>query len=142
MSYDSDPYADYSAPVGSFAKFQNPGDSVAGTIKAVERGTDLQGNPVPQWRIVQADGTEIAVTCSQYELLTWALENKPPAGSGISITLSQLEPIGDGKTVKRFDIVTNPPAVAPDASHAPAAAPAPAPAPEGAPAVPAQQSVI
>lgn len=128
---------------GDFIKFDQPGDSVAGTIQAVRAHRFDDGKVAPQILLTTDAGDEKTVTAGQVRLKLALAEQRPEAGDHITITLTDVEKRAGGKTLKHFDIKVGRGGAAPadpwaSAQGAAPAAPAPAPAPvAAAPAIPA-----
>lgn len=129
---------------GDFIKFDNVGDTVAGTINAVRAHRFDDGKVAPQILLTTDDGEEKTVTAGQVRLKVALAEQRPEQGDHITITLAQIEKRAGGKTLKHFDVQVRQSGSAPAPQPAPAAAQAPAtpalalaPAPQAAPAAPA-----
>lgn len=122
---------------GDFIKFEQPGDSVAGTINAIRAHKFDDGKVAPQILLTTDDGEEKTVTAGQVRLKLALAEQRPEAGDHITITLSQIEKRTGGKTLKHFDIKVrrSGPAAAPEAPASSAVA-SPPTAPVTAPAAP------
>lgn len=127
---------------GDFVKFEQPGDTITGTIQAVRKHTFADNSVAPQVLIVTDAGEEKTITAGQVQLKRALAEQRPEAGDRITITLTQTEPRPGGKTLKHFSVQVGRAGAAPAAPAAPVAGnqfgvqpPAPA-APVQAPAVP------
>lgn len=112
-----------------YVKFENVGDSVAGTILAIKKHTFDDGKVVPQVLIRLDNGDEKTLTASQVQLKAKLAELRPGAGDIISVTYTQEEKRSGGKTLKHFDVVVggapaSAPVAAPVAAEAPAVDPA------------------
>ncbi|MGH3503174.1 MAG: hypothetical protein ACRDQA_20105 [Nocardioidaceae bacterium] len=121
---------------GDFIKFDNVGDTVAGTISAVRVHRFEGGQVAPQILLTTDDGEEKTLTAGQVRLKTALAEQRPEAGDHITVTLTDVEPRAGGKSLKHFDVTVNrggQPNPPPAATPAPAAA-TPPPAPPAAPA--------
>lgn len=123
---------------GDFFKFDQVGDSIAGTISAVKKHRFDDGKVAMQLHLTLADGTERTVTAGQVRLAAALAEQRPDTGDHISITYTQKEARAGGKTLKHFEvIVTRGGTPAPTTSAAPAsvtfAGPAPAADSDGPP---------
>ena len=111
---------------GEFFKFDNVGDSIAGTVNAVRAHRFDDGSVAPQVMLTTDDGEEKTVTAGQVRLKAALAEQRPEAGDHISVTFTENEKRAGGKTLKHFDVkVTRGGAPAPAAAPA-AAASAPA----------------
>lgn len=113
---------------GEFFKFDNVGDSIAGTVNAVRAHRFDDGSVAPQVMLTTDDGEEKTVTAGQVRLKAALAEQRPEAGDHISITFTESEKRAGGKTLKHFDV---------NVTRGGGAAPAEAPA--QAAAAPAQQ---
>ena len=127
---------------GDFFKFNDVGDSIAGTISVIRAQRWDDGKVDPQVILTTDDGEEKTVTAGQIRLKTALAEQRPEAGDHITMTLTDIEKRAGGKTLKHFDVVVGrggKPAASPAPAAAPAAAPTaqPAPVPAAAPAAPA-----
>jgi hypothetical protein len=110
---------------GDYIKFDNPGDTVSGTVTAIRAHRFDDGKVVPQVLLVTDDGEEKTMTAGPVRLKAELAEQRPEAGDHITVTFTEVEKRAGGKTLKHFDVkVTKAGAPAP----APAAAPASAPA--------------
>lgn len=117
---------------GEFVKFENPGDSIAGTITAIRSHRFEDGSVAPQVLLTTATGEERTVTAGQVRLKAELVTQRPEVGDHITITHTEVEKRSGGKTLKHFDVrVTRggaPAATTAPPASAPAAAPAAAPA--------------
>lgn len=113
---------------GEFFKFDNVGDSIAGTINAVRAHRFDDGSVAPQVMLTTDDGEEKTVTAGQVRLKAALAEQRPEAGDHITITFTENEKRAGGKTLKHFDV--NVARGGGSATPAPAAAPAAQPANE------------
>lgn len=117
---------------GEYVSFDQPGDTVSGTITAVRTHQFDDGKVVPQILLID-DTTEEdrTLTAGQVRLKIALVEQRPEVGDHITVTMTGVEKRPGGKTLKLFDVkVTRAgqqatPA-APAAAPQPAAAPAPA----------------
>ena len=93
---------------GSFVKFADKGDTIAGHILDIRGdGSTMQNEPCPL--LVIDTGTEVVkVTCSQAQLWTKTVElhkaGELAVGKRIRITLSDVERRPNGHTLKHFEI--------------------------------------
>lgn len=87
-----------------FIKFDEIGDSVAGTIMAIRVGKDFKGNPCPEL-VVRTDNGDKTVTAGQAKLKPELARLKPQVGDRIAIVYSA---DGDAKPgqapAKLFDV--------------------------------------
>jgi hypothetical protein len=110
---------------GDYIKFDNPGDTVSGTVTAIRAHRFDDGKVVPQVLLVTDDGEEKTMTAGPVRLKAELAEQRPEAGDHITVTFTEVEKRAGGKTLKHFDVkVTK--GGAPAAASA--ATPAPAPA--------------
>lgn len=112
---------------GEFVKFEDVGDTVAGTITAVRAHRFDDGKVAPQVLLLTDDGEERTMTAGQVQLKAKLAEQRPEAGDHIKVTLSNVEKRAGGKTLKHFDVVVT------RGDGTPAAAPAFTPEPQPAP---------
>lgn len=113
-----------------FFKFDNVGDSIAGTITKIGKHKFDDGKVATQIGLTTDAGREWTVTAGQVRLAAALQEHRPEVGDHISMSYTQKEPRPGGKTLKHFDVKvtrTGQPATA-TATAAPAATPAAAPA--------------
>lgn len=119
---------------GDFVKFDNVGDTIAGTITAIRRQRWDDGSVAPQILLTADDGSERTLTAGQIRLRTKLAELRPEAGDHITVTLTEIEKRSGGKSLKHFDVQVRPngavPAVPAQALAPAAASPAPGIAPE------------
>jgi hypothetical protein len=90
--FDWDEYAN----TGDWITFAQVGDSAVGTVKAVRRGKDFNGNPCPELVIETTDG-EKTLTAGQVMLKSALAVAQPQVGDKIAIVYSG---IGDAKPGK------------------------------------------
>jgi hypothetical protein len=110
-----------------FVKFDTIGDTVTGTILHVKAHRFDDNNDAPQILLRLDDGAEKTVTAGQVRLKAALADKRPEAGDRITITLSNIEARGGGKTLKHFDVAV----VRGNGATAAPAAPAQAATPEG-----------
>jgi len=109
---------------GDYIKFEQPGDSAAGTIVAIKKHTFDDGKIVPQIVLDTPEGERI-VTAGQVRLKAELAAKRPGVGDHITIVLSDIEKRAGGKTLKHFTVTVGPAGTtAAPAAAAPAAAPA------------------
>lgn len=114
-------------PSGDYVRFENPGDSVAGTIVAVRKHTFPDGKVAAELLIRTDDGEDKTVTAGQIMLARKLAEVRPAEGDRIGIRFDSVEKRDGGKTLKHFTVeVKNGDALAATPAPAPAAAPQPA----------------
>lgn len=89
---------------GDFIKFENVGDSVAGTVTAVRAHKFDDGKVVPQVLLVTDDGEERTMTAGQVRLKAALAEQRPEVGDHLSVSLIDVEKRAGGKTLKIFNV--------------------------------------
>ena len=89
---------------GDFIKFDQPGDTVSGTIQAVRKHKFENGDVAPEILLVTDQGEEKSVTAGQIRLKNELALQRPEAGDHIVITLTQIEPRAGGKSLKHFAV--------------------------------------
>lgn len=92
---------------GDFVKFENVGDTVAGTITAIRRHMFEDGKVAPQIEIDTDDGAK-TLTAGQVRLKALFAEKRPGVGDYITVTLAGIEKRPGGKTLKEFTLVVGP----------------------------------
>lgn len=106
---------------GDYVKFDAPGDTVTGVVKAIRKHVWDDGSVSPQL-LLDVDGEDKTVTAGQIRLKAALAEKRPQPGQTITITLSDIEKRSGGKTLKHFTVDVGTPAPAKAATPAPAAA--------------------
>ena len=106
---------------GEFVKFENVGDTVAGTIQAIRKQVWDNGKVDPQLLLLDDNGEERSLTAGQVRLKAELADKRPEVGDHIKVTLTSIEPRGGGKTLKHFEVIVTP-------GTGQAAPPAPTPA--------------
>jgi len=113
-------------PAGNYVSFENPGDTVTGTLLAIRKHTFPDGKVAAELIVRKDDGEEVAVTAGQVMLARKLAELRPCEGDRIGIQFTRTEKRDGGKTLKHFEVQvangTGAPAVA-DAAPVAAAAP-------------------
>jgi hypothetical protein len=94
---------------GNFVTFVSVGDTVSGKIDRIDRQsfTDSKTGEVsvaPQLFLTCDDGEEKTLTAGQQRLKAQLVELRPEVGDHITVTLTQVEKRGGGKTLKHFDV--------------------------------------
>lgn len=89
---------------GDFVKFDNVGDSVAGTITAIRPHRWDDGSVCPQIFLATDDGEEKTITAGQIKLKNLLAEQRPETGDHITISLTDTEKRAGGKTLKHFTL--------------------------------------
>ena len=106
MSFDWDQFKQN----GDFVRFENVGDQVVGTIKAIREGRDFNGNPCPELVLeVSDEGDEMTLTAGQVLLKSALAEQAPEVGNRIRIVYSGVGPAKPGKApAKEFTVEVKP----------------------------------
>ena len=86
-----------------YAKFENIGDTVSGTVTGVYAHRFDDGKVVPKIMLDTADG-EIALTAGQVRLKAALSEKRPEVGDILTVTLTEIEKRAGGKTLKHFNV--------------------------------------
>lgn len=102
---------------GDYFKFDNVGDSIAGTITATRKHKFEDGKVASQLILATDSGEERTVTAGQVRLAVALQEQRPEIGDHITITYTNKEARQGGKTLKHFDVTVR-------RAGTPAAAPA------------------
>lgn len=89
---------------GEFVKFENPGDTVSGTVTAVRAHRFDDGSVAPQVLITTDDGEERTITAGQIRLKTELATQRPEPGDHVTITHTEVEKRSGGKTLKHFEV--------------------------------------
>ncbi len=91
-------------PNGEFVKFENVGDSIAGTIVKIGKHRFDDGSIAPQILLKTDDGEEKTLTVGQVRLKVALAEKRPNVGDHLTVTYVQQEKRAGGKTLKHFDV--------------------------------------
>lgn len=91
-----------------FVKFETVGDKVAGTITAIRKHRFDDNSVAAQILLTTDDGEEKTLTAGQVRLKLALAEARPEVGDHITVTLTQVEKRGGGKTLKHFDVKVKP----------------------------------
>ncbi|CAB5216887.1 hypothetical protein UFOVP199_2 [uncultured Caudovirales phage] len=86
-----------------FIKFENPGDTVTGTVVSIRAHQFDDGKVVPQIILNTADG-ERTVTAGQVQLKALLADKRPEVGDTLTITHTEIEKRSGGKTLKHFTV--------------------------------------
>lgn len=115
---------------GDFFKFDQVGDTIAGTITAIKKHRFDDGKVAMQLHLTTDDGSERTVTAGQVRLAAALAEQRPDVGDHIAMTYTQKEARAGGKTLKHFEVAIvragGPAPTAAPAAAAPAASDIPA----------------
>lgn len=85
-------------------KFENPGDTIAGTITRMRVAT-IDGKRIPEFYIQPDDGDERSVLAGQVRLQIKLAELRPASGDRIAIVFTGTEAGSKpGRTLKNFDV--------------------------------------
>lgn len=88
----------------NFVKFEAVGDKVSGRIDSVKKHSFEDGSVAAQILLTTDEGEEKTLTAGQVQLKAKLAELRPEVGDHITITLTQIEKRGGGKTLKHFDV--------------------------------------
>lgn len=103
-----------------YVKFENPGDSITGTITAI-RIHRFDDKAVPQVIVRTPEGRDRTITGGQARLKALLAEKRPEVGDTITVTMTHVEKRTGGKTLKHFELEVGKTGTAP---AAPVTAPA------------------
>ncbi len=102
---------------GEWVRFDQPGDGVIGTIKAVRQGTDFNGNPCPELVLeVSDEGDEQTLTAGQKMLQSALAEKRPQVGDRIRVIYTGNGEAKQGRNPAKLftvDVKDGPPLVQP-----------------------------
>ena len=87
----------------AYVKFENPGDSVTGTVINISAHKWDDGSVSPQILLQTADGQQ-TVTAGQVRLKAMLAERRPEVGDTLTITHTEVEKRAGGKTLKLWDV--------------------------------------
>ena len=90
-------------PSGDYFKFEQPGDTITGTITAIRKHTFADGKVAAELVIDTDDGPK-SVTAGQVMLARKLAEVRPSEGDKIAIRFDQTEQRQGGKTLKHFTV--------------------------------------
>lgn len=100
-----------------YVKFENPGDTITGTITAI-RIHRFDDKAVPQVIVRTPDGRDRTITGGQARLKALLAEKRPEVGDTITVTMTNIEKRAGGKTLKHFELEVGNTGTAPTASVA------------------------
>jgi len=86
-----------------YIKFENQGDTVTGVIVDIGIQTWQDGSKSPKLILRTATGDRV-LTASQVQLKTRLTELRPNVGDTIKVTLTGVQKLNGGKTMKQFDV--------------------------------------
>lgn len=86
-----------------YVKFENPGDTITGTITAL-RIHRFDDKAVPQVIVRTNDGRDRTITGGQARLKALLAEKRPEVGDTITVTMTNIEKRAGGKTLKHFEV--------------------------------------
>lgn len=89
-----------------YVKFENPGDTITGTITAL-RIHKFDDKAVPQVIVRTSDGRDRTITGGQARLKALLAEKRPDVGDTITVTMTNVEKRAGGKTLKHFEVDVN-----------------------------------
>jgi hypothetical protein len=87
----------------AYVKFENPGDTVTGTVINISAHKWDDGSVSPQILLQTADGQQ-TVTAGQVRLKAMLAERRPEVGDTLTITHTEVEKRAGGKTLKLWDV--------------------------------------
>jgi len=93
-------------PAGDFIRFENPGESVTGTITSLGIHEWEDGKKSPQLGL-DVDGEAKVLTAGQVGLAAKLRELRPQVGDSITVTYKGTEKRAGGKTLKLWDVTVN-----------------------------------
>lgn len=99
-----DPWSNLPRGGGDYFKFNDVGDSVAGTMTAKRAGTDFNGNPCPELDIETGDGETVTLSAAQAQLKRLLMDANPQVGDRLSIVYTHDEKTTKGSNMKCFDV--------------------------------------
>lgn len=101
-----DKYANAGA---AWAKFEEPGDQVVGTIKEIRDGKDFNKNVCPELVLDDGNGGSLIVTAGQVVLRNRLIEAAPQVGDRVRITFTEYgEARGGFNPPKLFTVEVKP----------------------------------
>lgn len=86
-----------------YAKFENVGDTISGTVTGVYAHRFDDGKVVPKI-MLDTDEGEVALTAGQVRLKAALSEKRPEVGDKLTVTMTEVEKRAGGKTLKHFDV--------------------------------------
>ena len=86
-----------------YAKFENVGDTVSGTVTGVYAHRFDDGKVVPKI-MLDTDEGEVALTAGQVRLKAALSEKRPEVGDKLTVVMTEVEKRAGGKTLKHFDV--------------------------------------
>jgi hypothetical protein len=89
-----------------YVNFDVVGDSVSGTVTGLGIQNWSDGTAAPKIEIETESGEQI-ITAGQIRLKIALTEKRPEVGEYLSVTLTQREDRGNGKSLKHFDVIVN-----------------------------------
>jgi hypothetical protein len=89
-----------------YVNFENVGDSAEGVVTEVGLQNWSDGTFAPKITLSDELGSKI-ITAGQIRLKIALIEKRPEVGDYLSVTLTQIENRGNGKTLKHFDVIVN-----------------------------------
>jgi len=90
-------------PASDYIQFENPGDTVTGTITSIGVHTWADGKKSPQIGLDTPDGDK-TLTAGQVQLAAKLRELRPNVGDTLTVTYTRSEKRDGGKTLKHFDV--------------------------------------
>jgi hypothetical protein len=87
-----------------YVNFDVPGDSVSGTVTHLGIQNWSDGTFAPKIELATESGEQI-ITAGQIRLKIALTEKRPEVGDYLSVTLTQIEDRGNGKSLKHFEVI-------------------------------------
>jgi len=87
----------------AYVRFENPGDTVTGTVINISAHKWDDGSVSPQILLQTADGQQ-TVTAGQVRLKAMLAERRPEVGDTLTITHTGIEKRAGGKTLKLWTV--------------------------------------
>ena len=107
------------ASSGSFVSLKNQGDSVVGLVTKISGdGRTMANKEFPDGQAcplleLDVDGSDMKLTCSQVQLWTKVVElvetGVLTVGKMIKVEVTRIEPRGQGRTLKHFEVLVKDP---------------------------------
>lgn len=107
MTDSSEIWSSFKTQSSGWARWNDKGDKVEGTVKEIRVGVDMNGNRCPEVVVTQDDDTDITVTASQAQLRSKLIASPMSVGDYITITFEGTERREGGRTLKTFSVEVN-----------------------------------
>jgi len=86
---------------GQYAKWEDVGDRVVGTVTGTAVGSTMDGTACPEITVKTEDGDELTITAAQAMLKAALMDDPPEVGDVIDIKFVGVDTRG-GRTLKKF----------------------------------------